>query len=833
MNPQVKKSSRPNGQKASDCLAGGGEMGALMRARDWSNTAVGRVENWPQSLRTAVSICLNSSYPMFVWWGRELTNFYNDAYIPVLGKRHPAALGQPASSVWANIWDVIGPKAEALMNERRATWNEEMLLAVEWEDYTEETCLAFSCSPVMNDDGDMGGLFCACAEDIERRRAEERLRESEERLRALFESSPVPVWEEDFSAVREYFDQLRAQGVSDFQAYFESHPEAVAECAARVRIVDANQTSVRFLQAHDKEKLITELPRHFLPESWTAFRNEMIALAEGQTEFICEVPVQTLSGARKVINLRLVIVPGYEQSWERVLVSFIDVTARRQGEERLRMSEGRLRRIAEATQDALWEIDPKTNHLWWSEGARPLFGHSPGELEVNLEDWYARIHPEDVERVRADFDKFMWSGDLDWLDEYRFRRANGSYIHIIDRGRKFYDESGTLTMIAGAMTDITERKRMEEALKDADRRKDEFLAMLAHELRNPLAPIRNAAQVMKLLDMPEPKAEWAREVIERQTQQLSHLVDDLLDVSRITQGKITLHREQLNLATITSRAVEVSRPLIDARRHILSVSLPPEPLRVEGDLTRLSQIVANLLNNAAKYTEEGGNIWLTVAREQDQVALRVRDTGVGIAPEMLPHVFDLFTQADRSLDRSQGGLGLGLTLVRRLAEMHGGSVAAYSPGLGQGSEFVVRLPLMVAGEKQVDETRATGAAATRGLRILVVDDNVDSADMMAMMLQIKGHETRVTHNGPDAIEASLNFRPDVTLLDIGLPEMDGYEVARRLRQQAETRETALIAVTGYGQAEDRKRSHEAGFNHHLVKPVEPEALEALLGSLRG
>ncbi|MGH9767788.1 MAG: hybrid sensor histidine kinase/response regulator [Blastocatellia bacterium] len=504
-----------------------------------------------------------------------------------------------------------------------------------------------------------------------------------------------------------------------------------------------------------------------------------------------------------------------------------------QMEERLRVSKGRLLRIAEATQDTLWEIDLKTNRLWWSERARPLFGYRAGEFEIELEDWYDRIHPEDVVRIRPRFEQFMLSGDRNWADEYRFLRGDGSYIYILDRGRKFHDESGTPVRIAGAMADITERKLMEEALKEADRRKDEFLAMLAHELRNPLTPIRNAAQVLKLLDAPGAgaKAEWAREVIERQTQQLSHLVDDLLDVSRITQGKITLSHEPLDLASVVARAVEISRPLIDARRHDLSVSLPPEPLRVEGDLTRLSQVVANLLNNAAKYTEEGGKIRLTVSREDGRIALRVRDTGVGIAPEVLSHVFDLFAQAKRSLDRSEGGLGLGLTLVRRLVEMHGGAVEAHSPGLGQGSEFVVRLPLLVELEKQADESRKAGAPCLAGLRILVVDDNADSVDMMAMMLQIGGHEVRVAHNGLEAIEAALSFRPTIALLDIGLPEMDGYELARRLREHPETRETVLIAVTGYGQTEDRKRSREAGFDHHLVKPVEPDALEALLGSL--
>ena len=375
----------------------------------------------------------------------------------------------------------------------------------------------------------------------------------------------------------------------------------------------------------------------------------------------------------------------------------------------------------------------------------------------------------------------------------------------------------------------------EQALKEADRRKDEFLAMLAHELRNPLAPIRNAAQVLKLLGPVDARQQWAREIIERQTQHLTRLVDDLLDVSRITRGKVKIAREPLDLAAVVHRAVESSRPLIDARRHQLTLALPPEPVRLEGDLTRLVQVVGNLLNNAAKYTDEGGHIRLEAAREGGRVVLRVRDDGMGLPADLLPHVFDLFSQADRSLDRSQGGLGVGLTLVRRLVELHGGQVEARSGGPGQGSEFIVRLPVeapstaagagMAAGESV--------SPASGGLKVLVVEDNVDSAKMMSFMLELCGHQVRMAHDGAEALEAARAFGPQAVLCDIGLPGMNGYEVAARLRQQPDFQRTPLIALTGYGEEEARRRSKEAGFDYHLVKPVEPDALGALLGSLRG
>jgi PAS domain S-box-containing protein len=389
--------------------------------------------------------------------------------------------------------------------------------------------------------------------------------------------------------------------------------------------------------------------------------------------------------------------------------------------------------------------------------------------------------------------------------------------------------------VAVVFNNITERKRVEAALREADQRKDEFLAMLAHELRNPLAPIRNAAQVLKLVGQTDAKQQWAREVIERQTQHLTRLVDDLLDVSRITSGKVTLQREPLDLATIIGRAVETSQPLIDSRRHRLVLTLPPESLFVEGDLTRLVQVVGNLLNNAAKYTDEGGHIWVKAARHGDEAVIRIRDDGIGLPAELLPRIFDLFTQADQSLDRSQGGLGIGLTLVRSLVELHGGSVEARSDGATHGCEFIVRLPLVIARDAEPKSRRAQsdGPNANRKnvLRVLVVEDNLDSAEMMAFIMRLNGHDVRMARDGISALEMARTFRPQVVLCDIGLPDMNGYEVAERLRGQPDFAQTRLIALSGYGQDEARQRAKEAGFDHHLVKPVEPDALVTLLGSV--
>jgi signal transduction histidine kinase len=378
-----------------------------------------------------------------------------------------------------------------------------------------------------------------------------------------------------------------------------------------------------------------------------------------------------------------------------------------------------------------------------------------------------------------------------------------------------------------------ERKRAEEALKQADRRKDEFLAMLAHELRNPLAPVLTALETMGLRDMGDPDQQRAREIIERQVHQMTRLVDDLLDVSRITRGKIKLQAEPVDLATVVARAVEVSRPLIDARHHHLTVTLPDHPVLLDADMTRLAQVVTNLLNNAAKYTERGGQIRLTVQKEGEEAVVRVRDTGVGIAKELLPQVFGLFTQLDRSLDRSQGGLGIGLTLARRLVEMHGGTIQAFSDGPGQGSEFVVRLPALahMPTVRKVSRPPEPMLAAAPPQRILIADDNEDFADIMARLLRCKGgHEVQVVYDGRAALRILQTFRPEVAFLDIGLPGIDGYELAHRLRQLPGLEEVMLVALTGYGHDEDRRRALEVGFDEHLTKPVGFDTLQRLLAA---
>jgi signal transduction histidine kinase len=397
--------------------------------------------------------------------------------------------------------------------------------------------------------------------------------------------------------------------------------------------------------------------------------------------------------------------------------------------------------------------------------------------------------------------------------------------------------------LADVLGVAAERKRLEGELRarlhdlaESDRRKDEFLAMLAHELRNPLAPVRNALEIMRMARDSDPQVDRLADMMSRQIGQIARLVDDLLDVSRITRGKVGLRREQVDLNAVASQAVEATLPLVQARRQDLTVAMSSEPIPIDADSSRLAQVMGNLLNNAVKYTDEGGRIWLDIHREGAEAVIRVRDTGVGIAAEMLPLVFDLFTQVDPTLDRSQGGLGVGLTLVKSLVELHGGTVRAFSAGIGQGSEFIVRLPVRApAGPTGLHQPVASEPAAQappQGRRVLIVDDNVDAADSLATLLEMSGHQVHAAYSGLTALDLAESLRPDVVFLDIGLPGLDGYEVARRIRKNPECAGMVLVALTGYGQDEDRRKSQEAGFDQHLVKPVAPRDVVKLLARLR-
>jgi PAS domain S-box-containing protein len=415
--------------------------------------------------------------------------------------------------------------------------------------------------------------------------------------------------------------------------------------------------------------------------------------------------------------------------------------------------------------------------------------------------------------------------------EIMIERPDGQRLTALAHASPIHNELGRLIGAVNVLVDISDRKRSEDALKEADRSKNEFLATLAHELRNPLAPIRAAVKILQIKS-PTPESQAALDVIERQTRQMTRLIDDLLDIARITSNKLELRREQIELREVLKAAVETSRPLIEQRGHKLTVRSPSAPIHIDGDPLRLAQVVSNLLNNAAKYTERGGRIWLTATRKGNDAVIKVRDTGIGIPAEVMPQIFQMFTQADRAINGSAGGLGIGLTLVKRLIEMHGGTITAQSEGRGKGSEFIMRVPTTSACVSQSEIPTAEATTETsKPIRILVVDDNQDSADSLGLLLQLLGNEVRIAHDGLAGVNLANEFQPRVVLLDIGLPILNGFEAAERIRQQPWGKEAVMIAVTGWGETVDRQRSKKAGFDYHLVKPVDPDVLTRLLQTL--
>jgi PAS domain S-box-containing protein len=519
----------------------------------------------------------------------------------------------------------------------------------------------------------------------------------------------------------------------------------------------------------------------------------------------------------------------------RLLVE--ESTARRVAEENARIVQEQRERLhvtLESIGDGVISTDVEGRVEFLNSVAQELVGWKTEEAANRaLSDVFRVVNEQTRLPLENPALRALQDGVKVGLENHALLVARDGREHSIDdSAAPIRNAEGKVVGSVLVFRDISPLKQANEALRDADRRKDEFLATLAHELRNPLAPIRNSLQILKMPRVETEIVQQTRDVMERQVHQLVRLVDDLLDVSRVMRGKIDLRLESVELATVIARAVEMAQPLIEVQGHKLDVSVPNESLLLDADPVRLTQVVANLLTNSAKYTQTNGDIWLTARREGDQAVLRVRDTGIGIAPDMLPHVFELFVQADHASTRAQGGLGIGLTLVKKLVELHGGNVEAHSAGLGEGCEFVVRLPLKLKVQQPDVRIDQHLPAPGSGHRVLIVDDNHDAAISFSMLLRLRGHDVQVAHDGPSALKVATTFRPKMIFLDLGMPGMDGYEVARRVRKAPGLEKTVLAALTGWGQQEDRRRTTEAGFDHHLVKPPEPKAVEKLLADLK-
>lgn len=653
------------------------ETARLLLTTDWAATPLGPRERWPQALRIAVSICLGSRFPMFVWWGDAAINIYNDAYIPVLGQRHPQAFGAPADRVWSEIWDVVGLQREAVMERGEATWNERVLLVMERNGFAEETWFTWSYSPIHDENGRIGGLFCACTEETARVHAE---RERDRLMRAAQDTArTLHTW---FNNAPGFVALLRG-------------PRLVFEMVNQAYYQLVGHRRLEGLSAYDA-----------LPD------------VTGQ---------------------------GYFELLERVYAS---------GEAFV----GRAMSIV----------------------LQPAPGMPP------------------VER----FIDFIYQP---------VRNTDGTVGGIFAQGH-----------------DVTDQVGAARALEDANRRKDEFLATLAHELRNPLAPIRQAALVAKA--SPDAKRQrWALDVIERQVGHMALLLDDLLDVSRISRGKLALRPELVELRSVVDAGVETVWPLLEAKKHRLDLRLPSGPLRLVADPVRIAQVLSNLLSNAAKYTDPGGTIAVEAEAGEGQLVLRVRDNGIGLSADDLGEIFEIFSQVTAARHRAEGGLGIGLALSRALVQLHGGTLEVASEGPGRGSEFTLRLPMPATDGLRPGPARA-GKAGAKGerRRVLIADDNADALSTLAALLEMEGHEVHTATDGVHAVTLAARVRPDIAILDIGMPGLDGHGAARRIRAQPWGADVLLIALTGWGQAHDQEEAKRAGFDHHCTKPVDVPRLLVLL-----
>jgi PAS domain S-box-containing protein len=530
--------------------------------------------------------------------------------------------------------------------------------------------------------------------------------------------------------------------------------------------------------------------------------------------------------------------PGVTRSWLEHLLPITDergqviglsivveeTTDRRRAEAALRESEERLRLAQESARLGVWEWDLRTGVVRASGDLEQLYGYPQGTSNGSDSSFADRVHPDDLPDLRRTLDTAVAAHEPFDAD-FRVRMPDGTIRWLNCKGSAAYDLAGSPERVFGVNVDITERKVAEEALREADHRKDEFLATLAHELRNPLVPIRNAVEILKHHGPPDSGAQRVHELIERQVQHLVRLIDDLLDVSRISRGKLQRRPERVPLAAVLERALEVARPLIERAGHDLEVSLPPQPIHLDADPVRLAEVFSNLLDNACKFTERGGRIRLSVACDGTEVAVRVADSGIGITPEHLDGIFDMFVQLPATADRVRSGLGIGLALTRGLVEMHGGRIQAYSAGLGKGCTFTVRLPVAaVTSVPRREGPDPKRARDTTACRVLVVDDHPEVRESLAMLLELQGHEVATARDGLEAVEVAEQLRPDLVLLDLGMPRLDGYGACRRLREQAWGKDLKIVALTGWGQDGDRRQTKEAGFDHHLVKPVAPAAL---------
>ena len=782
-------------------LTGGGETGELMRSLDWSGTALAAPAQWPQSLSAVVGLILNTSFPMFVAWGPKLSFLYNDAYAEIMGAKHPAALGQPFEHVWSEIWDDILPIIRQAMSGQ-STYHKNLPLQVLRRGFMEPAWFTFSYAPMRDESGAVAGMYCAVTETTEQVLAENHRAQELERLRQLFYQAPGII------AVMRDKDHV-------FEIANTAYLDLIGE----------------------RGNIIGKTAREVLPDvAGQGFFDLLDRVYQTGEPFIGrEMPImlkRSSDGAVEQRYLNFVYQPTRDHFGQvsGIFVEGSDVTDAVLASQALRENEQRLRDLANTIPHLAWMADAAGQLHWYNDRWYDYTGASPAQLDQ--EGWLDYIHPGDRALLVGERNRAHASGEP-YEVQVRIRSSQGEYRNYFIRAAPLRDGAGAIVQWFGTDTDVTAIETAQSELRAANRRKDEFLAMLAHELRNPLAPISTAAELLKLTALDEKRVRQTSDIITRQVSHMTKLVDDLLDVSRVTRGLVTLQEETLVLNNLVADAVEQVHAMLETKHHHFTIDAPAENVSVRGDRTRLIQVFSNLLNNAAKFTQADGRITLRLAAVDGHAEISVEDNGIGIAAPLLPYVFDLFTQAERSPDRSQGGLGLGLALVKSLVELHFGTVVAHSGGPGQGSCFTVRLPLceLLPAEAAPLAAGGTPAVGAPGLQLMVVDDNRDAALTLSMLLEAVGHRVAVSYDATEAIEMARGCAPALLFLDIGLPDIDGYALARKLRSMPETAGAMLVAVTGYGQPDDRARALAAGFDHHLVKPVRLDEVLALVDAV--
>ena len=782
-------------------------MGARIRAHAWADTPLGSPRGWPQALRTTVRVLLTTGHPTMILWGPELICLYNDAFSRSLGpEKHPAILGAPARRAWAEVWPLVGGQIEQVLHGDGAVWLENQLVPIIRHGELQEVYWTYSYSPIdepSSPDG-VGGVLVTCSETTQQVLSQKILAAEREQVLRLFDQAPT------FLAV------LRG-------------PDHVIEMA-----------NPGYLRLVGKRPLVGRKIADALPEvreqGYLAILDEVYRSGTPYTATAAKYIKRTSPDApdeERYVDFVYQPFTESDGSIVGILVQGVDVTARAVADRALALDRARLDYATRLSGVGFWYCDLPFDHLEWDERVKDHFFFAPTD-RITIDDFYARIHPEDRAPTRASIDTSISTGTPYDIIYRTVHPVTGAIKWIRALGGTDYAADGTPAHFDGVTVDVSSQKRdqlrlarLNHQLREQDHRKDEFIATLSHELRNPLSPIRAAATLLASPQLTPAQVQRAQQIIERQVVHMSLLLDDLLDIARITQGKLHLKKELLVLSAVVEAAVEAARPTLDGKEQQLTVRLPDDPVLLNADHLRLSQILSNLLINASKYSKAGSDVELSARVEGHALCLSVKDNGIGIAPESLVGIFEIFSQVHNAAGRSDGGLGIGLALVKGLTELHGGTVEARSAGLGHGSQFIVRLPMALTKAARTDVATQPEWALVRR-RILIADDNRDAAESLSMLLEFEGHEVRVAHRGGDALWLAQEFRPDTAVLDIGMPDLSGYEVAAKLRGEPWAVNLQLIALTGWGQDDDRRRAFEAGFDHHLIKPVDPQQLAGLI-----